>query len=276
MRLFDLTTAWRNLPPVIVIFLLADVVLCLGFVGNYLLGQPFSKPTALLDLNGENSLPAWYSSMQFFFIFLLATAYVWNTFRNNPRSIALFGLPAMFLLMSIDEAVQIHEWLGRRSDVFLSGGSRDGTVFQQTGIWMLVLGVPFLILFLLWVRTVKQYVSDSIALRKLVSGIVIMMSGALGCEFLSNFIGETYLVAELVVEEGLEMVGATVMLWSVHDMAREYLPTVKPLPSLPGPQVSAAATVAAGMTISTPFPLAVASLQAENGQRPATEAVPPG
>lgn len=257
------------------IFLLADLVFCLGFVGNYLLGQPFSKPTALLDLNGENSLPAWYSSMQFFFISLLATVYVWNTFRSNPRALVLFGLPAMFLLMSIDEAVQIHEWLGRRSDVLLSGGSRDGTVFQQTGIWMLVLGVPFLMLFLLWVRTVKQYVSDKIALRKLVAGILIMMSGALGCEFISNFIGESYLITELVMEEGLEMIGATVMLWSVHDMALEYLPAMTPAPSLPGPQVSAAATVAGGMATSTPSPLAVASFQASNEQGPTTEAVPP-
>jgi hypothetical protein len=222
-----------NIPPVVRIFLCLDIILCLTFVTNYLLGQPFSKPTALLDLNGENSLPAWYSSMQFFFIFLLAAIFVHHRFRLQGRHLSLVGLPALFLLMSIDESVMIHEYLGRRSDVLLAGGSRDGTMFQETGIWALVIGIPFLILFFLWLRSVKRYIAMPSAVSKLAIGIGIMLGGALGCEFLSNFLGESLRIAELVCEEGFEMIGATVMLWAVYDMAEEYLPDPHAIPEVP-------------------------------------------
>lgn len=233
MQLPSIGVLSKSLPPIIAIFLVSDIALCAAYLVNILLGQPFSKLTALLDLNGENSLPSWYSSMQFFFIFLLATVYVCNQFRNKIKSITLAILPAIFLMMSIDEAVQIHEWLGRRSDVLLSGGSRVGTAFEKTGIWILVLGLPFLGLFLLWARTLKRYVSDNSSLNKLVLGVCIMLSGALGCEFLSNFIGSSFLEAELIAEEGLEMIGSTVMLWAVYDLTLQYLPAIGPAPVQP-------------------------------------------
>lgn len=233
---------WK-IPPVVMTFLCLDAALCLAFVANYLLGQPFSKPTALLDLNGENSLPAWFSSMQFFFIFLLAAIFVHNRFRQHGRRLSLIGLPAMFLLMSIDESVMIHEYLGRRSDALLAGGSRDGTIFQETGIWTLVIGIPFLILFLLWLRSVRRHIDKPPAVTKLAIGIGIMLGGALGCEFLSNFIGESLRMAELVLEEGLEMTGATVILWAVYDMAAEYLPGSTGVPVAPAATGIFSATV---------------------------------
>lgn len=236
-----------NMPPVVRIFLCLDIILCLAFVANYLLGQPFSKPTALLDLNGENSLPAWYSSMQFFFIFLLAAVFVHHRFRRHGRCLSLIVLPAMFLLMSIDESVMIHEYLGRRSDVLLAGGTRDGTMFQETGVWMLVIGIPFLILFLLWIRSVRKSLGMPSVGRKLVTGMGIMLAGALGCELLSNFIGKSLQVVELALEEGLEMVGATVMLWAVYDLAAEYVPELVAVPAAPVTAVPAAAMAAAGL-----------------------------
>lgn len=265
-----------RMPPVVMVFIVADLLLCLAFIANYLLGQPFSKPTALLDLNGENSLPAWYSSMQFFFIFLLAAIFVHNRFRLHGRRLSLIGLPALFLLMSIDESVMIHEYLGRYSDVLLAEGTRAGTMFQETGIWTLVVGLPFLLIFLLWVRSVRKQISMPSAVSKLVTGMGIMLAGALGCELLSNFIGKSLQVVELVLEEGLEMMGATVMMWAVYDLAVQYLPTFEAAPVAPAaggplPATAAVALEPAGC-VAFPVALEVASLAAGDTDKALEEA----
>ena len=127
--------------------------------------------------------------------------------------------------MSIDESVEIHEMLGRGSDIFLPGGDRDDSFFPETGIWMFLIGLPFLALFLLWAYSIKQVFSEKLfTLKKLVIGMCILLFGALVIESLSNFVDNGLLVAEITIEEGLEMIGATVILWAVYDMALEYLP----------------------------------------------------
>ena len=57
--------------------------------------------------------------------------------------------------------------------------------------------------------------------------MVIILSGALGFDLLGNFVENWQFVTEVVFEEGLEMIGATVILWSVYDMAVEYLPDIE-------------------------------------------------
>lgn len=54
----------------------------------------------------------------------------------------------------------------------------------------------------------------------------ILLSGALGVELLSNFVEQGLLVAEVAVEEGLEMIGATVILWSLYVMVLEDIPGI--------------------------------------------------
>lgn len=227
MRSLKKVAVGSVVPPVILTLIAIDILLCMMYVMNLLLDAPSSKLTALLDLNGENSIPAWYSSMQYFLAFLLSSVYVKNLVRQNSKAILLLLLPAMFLLMSIDESVMIHEWLGRRTDVLLPGGDRAGTMFQQTGIWMIVLGLPFLILFFSWARSVRKHL-PSPALNKLVLGLCIMLSGALGCEFISNFIRSSFVTAEIVLEEGLEMIGTTIMLWAVYELVTEYVDEMVP------------------------------------------------
>ena len=90
---------------------------------------------------------------------------------------------------------------------------------------MIVFGLPFLAFFLLLAYSVKRHISDKpSSLRKLVIGMAIMLTGALGFELLSNFVENGYWDILTVFEEGLELIGVTVMLWAVYDMAIDYMP----------------------------------------------------
>jgi len=214
----------KRLPRAVMIFFLIDIGLCIAYIMNNLIGQPFWKLTSLLDLNGESSVAAWYSSIQFFCIFILSFMFSFHKIRENGKSFALIVLPIIFLLMSLDESVQIHEWLGDKSDILFSSGSRSESSFQKTGIWMFVFGIPFLALFLLTAFSLKSYYSDKpSAFGKLIIGMIIMLAGALGFETYSNFVGDIFWFIEVAFEEGLEMIGATVMFWAQYDRAIEYI-----------------------------------------------------
>lgn len=209
-----------KVPKLIWIFLLLDVLLCALFVLNQLIGAPFEPVSQMLNLNGEANLPSWYSSIQYFCVFLLSALFFGQQIKSDRKNILFLAFPAMFLLMSFDETAQIHEWLGRQSDYLLPEGDRKETIFHRSGIWVFVLGLPFLIIFLLLVKLLKQNFSDHLgSLKKLVVGMLVMLSGALGIETLSNFAQSSFAYyAQVTVEEGLEMIGVTIMLWATYDM----------------------------------------------------------
>ena len=213
-----------HLPFVIVVCFIIDLGLCSAYFINDLIGRPYVKMAAILDLDGEDSLSAWYSTVKFFCIFILGFIFAYYNINKDNRSFLLFFFPVIFLLMSIDESVQIHEWLGVRSDILLPDGSRHETPFQTTGIWMFLFGLPFLALFLLWAYSIKYYFDKPSSFKRLIVGMITMLSGALGFELLSNFVENTLYIT--MFEEGLEMIGATIILWSVYDMTVEYLPGI--------------------------------------------------
>lgn len=179
----------------------------------------------LSDIDAEASVGAWYSSMQFFCISVLSLVFCYHKIRKNLKAFPLIALPALFMMMSIDEATQIHEFLGEKSDVLFESGTRKGTSFEHTGIWMFVIGLPFMGLFLLFAYSIKKHLSDKpFSLLKLIGGMIIMLTGALGFELVSNyFVGNKYMFLVVVAEEGLEMVGATIMLWAIYDLAIDYI-----------------------------------------------------
>lgn len=221
----DFNLIRKKVPDVVIIFFLIDFVLILAYIMNYLAGQPYGMPTRLLDLNGESSFAAWYSSVQLFCVFVLSAVFSYPKIRQNGKSFPLIMLPAVFLLMSIDESVQIHEWLGVQSDILFPEGVRAGTAYYKTGIWMIIIGIPFLALFLWLSYSLKYHFSNKpSSLKKLVLGMIVMLSGALGFEFLSNFVEEDLWIIEVAFEEGLEMAGVTIMLWAMYEMATDYLP----------------------------------------------------
>ena len=219
-----------RIPHVIKLFFLMDILLCTAYLINHLLGLPYGAIATLLDLNGEHGLVMWYSSMQLFCVFLLTCLFCCTKCKRDKQLWSLMILPSLFLFMSIDEAIQIHEWLGQQTDHIFMGHNREETSFKRTGIWVFVIGVPFIILFKAYVSSIKQHFqAHQQAFKKLLLGMAIMLGGAVGVETLVNFISYEYIFLEVVLEEGMEMIGATIMLWAAYEMA---LDTIAANPSI--------------------------------------------
>lgn len=214
-----------GIPRIILILFLIDIGLCAAYVLEILMGQPFWKLTTLLGLHREDSLSAWYSSTQLFCLFLVAAFYSYIQITRHGKPIHLILLPAIFLLWSIDESVELHEWLGSKTDALLPGGTREGIWFDRTGIWMFVVGLPFLAFFVLYLFSIRRHFFSELpaAFNKLILGMVIMFTGALGFESLVNFVHEDFRFIVIAIEEGMEMVGVTVMLWAVYDITVTHL-----------------------------------------------------
>jgi hypothetical protein len=208
-----------HVPCLVLIFFMADLALGLAYLGDYFAGRPFYRLTLFFNLDKEGNLPTWFASMQWFCIALLTLVYAASKFsRSQRKSWLLLLLPLIFLALSLDEVAGIHEKLGTYSDRLLPMGTRQNTPFKETGIWMLLLGVPFVGLLASLLLSIRGYLQEAPgAFFKIVLGMVVMLTGAMGIETFSNFTdrgsGAWYDIVEVLVEEMCENLGATIVLW---------------------------------------------------------------
>ena len=134
-------------------------------------------------------------------------------------------LPLVFLAFSLDEVAQIHEALGETSDWLLPGASRKNSLFPRTGIWMFVLGVPFLAVFVGLIFTVRRYFQSAPgALIKICLGMAIFLFGAIAIETLANFVYKLspYYMLLVVSEELCELLGSTIVLWGSYELLHRH------------------------------------------------------
>jgi hypothetical protein len=109
---------------------ISAVVVTLAVLGVNL---PFDQLTKRLDVDAEQAIPAWFSSMDLFLCALLiATIAVQERGSRFVRH--WWVLAAGFVVMSIDEAVSLHELLNEKLDGLLGTGPK------------LVWGIPAMIL----------------------------------------------------------------------------------------------------------------------------------
>ena len=218
---------WEHMPagiPFVRLFLallVIDALLILAYVGQVALNIPSGKLTELVDLDGESSLCMWFSSMQLYSSGVLVGLVFWHRASRDRSEAAVLGLLGLFLLaMSVDEAIQLHEWVGWRSDALLEEGSREGTMWSVTGIWMFVIGIPA-VAFAAWLLYRSRGLMPAPVLTWFAAGMAVLFAGALGAEAFANLTikrapGElpSTLAGTLQasVEEGLEMLGGNLLL----------------------------------------------------------------
>lgn len=218
------------------VLLVVDLMFGAAYLANRLAGNPVRVCAVLLDLNGEHNLPAWYSSMQWLCIALVVGVHAHlRRASGDVRWWQLGLLAGLFLALSVDESVALHEAFGHTSDALLPGGDRASTPFARTGIWGLLLGPPFLLTYCVLVRLALR--TRSMGRTKLVLGMVVMLLGATGLETASNFVapGSWLDVTEVFLEEVLEMIGATVVFWGACELfaAEGGLVSLSPEPRTP-------------------------------------------
>jgi len=215
-----------SVPEAVRFLLLADVTMAALYLLDATLGSPYQTVTRLLDLDGEASIPNWYSSGQLLVLGLLLGVFaVVRTDRRAIRSWPLLALPALCLALSLDEAAQIHEWLGKKSDVLFAAGGRRDLLVPRSGLWMLLLGPPFLIVVtLLWRAFSPALRGRERVARLYLVGFFVYAASALGIEILANFVspGGLLSVVQVVCEELGEMLGVTLLVWATLELLASY------------------------------------------------------
>jgi hypothetical protein len=165
----------------------------------------------LFDLNGERNVPAWFSSSMLLLCALLLAAVAHS--EGGGRDVLRWrALSAIFLLMSVDEAVQVHEQtIGPLRSVFGAGG-----IFHYA--WSIA-GLAFVLAFAAAYLPFVARLNASTRRLFVVSG-GLYVGGALGMEFVQGWHdglygmdGTTALLT--TVEEVLEMSGLVVFVYAL-------------------------------------------------------------
>lgn len=197
--------------------LLLDFALVALYLLNIALGKPFWTINNLLNLDGERSLPAWFSSAQLLVVGLLLGLCARQPPAQRPRAqtLLLCLAAAGFVFLSIDEALSLHERLTH----VLKQVSWLPRFRGDHGIWIYVYALLGLLLAL-------PSLKPLLALRArqpgpvglLLGGFTVLVAGGVGLELISYLFIRGHdlpnlYIAESCLEELLEMVGGTLLLY---------------------------------------------------------------
>lgn len=177
----------------------------------------FGKTHHIIDLDGEANFPSWFSSVQLFFIGFLLFIQLFKTPQLKHISISFISLIALsFIFLSLDETIQFHEkfpfwlipieWLPRFKDNY--------------GAWIpiyVTMTFTFLIVFRKIIINLWQFYRKELIIFSI--GMFFFLLGGVVLEIISiehlfvNRLSKAYLL-EVAMEEGLEMIGASFMLYA--------------------------------------------------------------
>lgn len=166
----------------------------------------------LFDVNAEANFPTWWSSFQLA-LAGVAVSLVFLANRDLPRMGGLALLAAVLVLMSLDETSSLHERVGFQIDKI--AGDRRETMFSYTGLWFLVVGIPFAIWAVVTLFRMSFFLSRVPSVLLLFgAGFASLVFGAVGLEGMSNFGAEDSLAfwSATWAEEFFEMVGGSLLL----------------------------------------------------------------
>ena len=206
-----------------VLALLAACGLCAEYF-HYIL-ESKSELIYYFSLSEEKNFPTWWSST-----LLLASAVVlWGIARTKTRQAGEFkrhwtALALIFCYMSVDELVEIHEWLGSLPGIH----ELDGVAFYG---WVVPVGVLVAVFALSYLKFVAHL--PAATRRKVVLAGVIYVGGALGIELLLGAFadrhGEDSFTWTMIswVEETLEMAGSSLFLYALLEYLGRSAPDLR-------------------------------------------------
>lgn len=167
----------------------------------------------LFDLNGERNIPTWYASSTLLVCSALLALIASSEAKKGARYVLHWrALSAIFLAMSVDEVVQIHEQtIGPLRSVFATAG-----LFHYA--WS-ILGIVFVLAFALaYLPFVASL--DTRTKHLFVTSGVLYVGGALGMELIQGWHDSLYGVDGVTalittVEEVLEMAGVVIFIYAL-------------------------------------------------------------
>lgn len=170
------------------------------------------------NLDLENNIPSWYASSALLFCaVLLGVIGITKQYEHAPRFRQWFGLAAIFLYLSLDEAASLHEMvipLGRTLLDYV--GVSSGYLYFS---WVIFGIIAVSIVGFSYLRFLRALPTMSGQLF-LIAGL-LYVTGALGVEMFGAKVAsqggiDTMFYAVLVaVEEGLEMFGVVLFIYAL-------------------------------------------------------------
>jgi hypothetical protein len=187
----------------VALLVLADLI-------DYVVGMPFRSVTRWISLNGEASIPAWYSSLLLSLAGLVSLQCFDYAKRKTPDGQKAFlFLAALLFFMSCDEVARLHESMGAM--VVRLFATYSGVPVMPHWVWI---GGPVLVVvFLGFIWLVSRPLSLVAGSTKfLVLGFSLIFLGGVILEFVQLVFPIFRNVpwtkrAEILVEESFEMIG---------------------------------------------------------------------
>lgn len=210
----------RITPQDIRIFFRGLLILELVFIILYGVTVCWEVPitvSQLLSLDGAASVSSWFSAIQLFCVGLLALILArWSRSNRLLTRRFLLGVGCIFIFLSIDEAIEVHE----RITLVLQQFSWVPRFRGNHGIWIPVYGLLGVgIMVRVQKRLRKLARAYPTASAYIFGGVVMVLGGAVGLEVLSYQLnlreasGNWLYALQVILEEGLEMAGMTSLFY---------------------------------------------------------------
>lgn len=185
-------------------------------LGNYALGYPSQFLHHAFYLDKEANIPTWFSSSQLLLIAIIVLIAAFADDAESKPSRWFFILIAFgFIFLSVDEAAFLHEQFSMRLKKLDWMPRFSG----DHGSWIVMYAAAGIAVILANLHNILAC-ANRYRKETMVAGLggAILVSGAVGAEIVGFEIARdatdlTYVI-EVLVEEFLEMLGATVMLYA--------------------------------------------------------------
>ncbi len=175
-----------------------------------------------LDVEAERSLYTWYSTCILLLTGFIASCHADRVGRHGPHFRQWVGIGVLFVYLSADEMLSIHEKLS----------AIGGRIVEPTGFFRYAWVVPGLFLVAVVAFALFSLVKDLPKRQRfwtIVSGAVFL-GGAVGMEMISGKIAfalsrDTLLYQAVnSLEEAMEVIGVLMFLWVVASLERQDIP----------------------------------------------------
>ena len=189
------------------------------------LGIANSRTFELLFVGEDESIPAWYSSIMLLFcsVLLAVIAYA-KKVAADRYSLHWRALSAIFLFLSVDEGIRIHEKMAPLGRLMLEGAGLSGGFVIRA--WVVPGAILVLIVALAYSRFIVALPQKTRNLF-LLAGL-LFVGGAIGMEMLSDFyvnllggvvnMSRGQIAVRIAIpyaEESLEMLGVIVFVYAL-------------------------------------------------------------
>lgn len=172
----------------------------------------FQPLVPLFDLDLEQNFPTFYSSVSLLFCSFLLLIITFAKRNSGERYLYWLGLAAIFLFLSADESIMIHERLGWR---VRSALNTSGYLFYA---WTIIYGIALIIFLLVYAKFIFNLPLRTRFLFIIAGSIYVL--AAIGVELIEGRLLELYgeniiSIVFRTIQELFEMTGIVVFIYAL-------------------------------------------------------------